>query len=793
MADHQDRIDALNQKLEILLGKQEGFAKELMVLYKELEEVKKLPPEQITHKTAPKFEAVEELTTTEAVLPETKIEEVSKEIVNEPTVSIEPQKKAITPKAIKPKGKSNLERFIGENLISKLGIAVTVIGVAIGAKYTIENDLISPLTRIILGYLVGLGLLGFAIKLKAKYENFSAVLVSGALAILYFITFAAYSFYGLFSQGVAFGLMVVITVFGVVAALNYNKQVIAHIGLVGAYAVPFLLSNDSGNALVLFSYMTIINIGILVISFKKDWKPLYISAFVFTWLIYSGWWAFSYEIELHFQLALIFICIFFLLFYGTFLAYKLIANEKFKNSDVVLLLLNSFVFYGLGYVLLDDHETGSQLLGVLTLGNALVHFGVSALIFKKKLADRNLFYLVSGLVLVFITIAIPVQLNGNWVTLLWAMEAALLFWIARTKNVPVYEYLSYPLMVLALFSLFEDWSYGYSSYYFDVDSIPLKPLLNSNFLTSTLFLAAFGFINWVNNTYRRTSEEKQPNTISKIMSFTIPAILLFVLYSSFFLEINMYWQQLFESSAIDIKEGIDAYTHYNYDLLDFKHVWLVNYTLLFLTVLVFVNTSKLKNKVLGIVTLILALLATIYFLTSGLFVLSELRESHIAQELSEYYETSFFSVSIRYVAFAFFALFMFAFYRLTRSDFMKVNLKIPFEILIHVSILWILSSELLNWMDIAGSNQSYKLGLSILWGVYALMLIALGIWKSKKYLRIGAIALFGGTLLKLFLYDIASLNTIAKTIVFVSLGILLLIISFLYNKYKHIIADEPEN
>ncbi|MEM7485332.1 MAG: DUF2339 domain-containing protein [Bacteroidota bacterium] len=130
--------------------------------------------------------------------------------------------------------------------------------------------------------------------------------------------------------------------------------------------------------------------------------------------------------------------------------------------------------------------------------------------------------------------------------------------------------------------------------------------------------------------------------------------------------------------------------------------------------------------------------------------------------------------------------------KMIKKTFMGINFKIPFEILIHTSILWIASSELLNWMDIYGSDQSYKLGLSILWGLYSLLLIVLGIWKKKKYLRIVAIVLFGITLLKLFFYDIASLNTISKTIVLVSLGVLLLIISFLYNKYKHIITDEDE-
>jgi len=66
----------------------------------------------------------------------------------------------------------------------------------------------------------------------------------------------------------------------------------------------------------------------------------------------------------------------------------------------------------------------------------------------------------------------------------------------------------------------------------------------------------------------------------------------------------------------------------------------------------------------------------------------------------------------------------------------------------------------------------------------------LGIWKRKQYLRIAAMALFGITLIKLFFYDIAHLDTLAKTIVFISLGSLLLIISFLYNKFTKSIGDD---
>jgi uncharacterized membrane protein len=63
-----------------------------------------------------------------------------------------------------------MEKFIGENLISKIGVVITVIGVAIDAKYSIENNLISPLTRIILGYLSSVVLLCIGMKLKTNYD-----------------------------------------------------------------------------------------------------------------------------------------------------------------------------------------------------------------------------------------------------------------------------------------------------------------------------------------------------------------------------------------------------------------------------------------------------------------------------------------------------------------------------------------------------------------------------------------------------------------------------------------------
>lgn len=791
MLNNQDNINQLLSKLEKLLKRQDAFSIEINNLRIEIDRLKTTGTKQIAEKG--ETEQDKTLTDTDFII--TKENFTSGTQTTQQHTKKEPPKQTIPLKNKPPKSKIDLEKLIGENLINKIGIIITIIGVAIGAKYSIEHDLISPLTRIILGYLTGLGLLGIGIKLKKKYENYSAVLVSGAMAILYFITYSAYGFYDLIPHVMAFTLMVVFTAFTVIAAINYNRQVIAHIGLVGAYAVPFLLSDGSGKVAILFTYMAIINIGILVIAFKKYWKLLYYSAFGLTWLMYLMWYLTEFQTDEHFGFALTFLSIFFVIFYLTFLGYKLLQKEKFEIADIILLLVNSFIFYGVGYVILANHITGEQLLGVFTLCNAIVHFIVSAIIYRQKLADRNLFFFVSGLVLVFVTIAIPVQLNGNWVTLLWAVEAALLFWIGRTKNVPVYEKLSYPLMVLAFFSIVHDWITVYDSYYPEKPETRIIPLFNINFLTSILFIVAFGFINVLTRNKNYISAWVSRKRISKIIAFSIPAILLFTIYFAFRMEIANYWNQLYADSVLKISSEEQQYpiNYRNYDLIQFKTIWIINYSLLFVSVLAFVNFNKLKNQQLGLINLGLITLSLAVFLFQGLYVLSELRESYLEQTLSQYYQRGIFNLGIRYISFAFVALALVSFYKYLHQEFIKRDLRIAFDFLLHTSILWIVSSELINWVDIAESTQSYKIGLSILWGVYSLFLIALGIWKKKKHLRIGAIVLFGVTLIKLFFYDISHLDTIAKTIVFVSLGVLLLIISFLYIKYKHIISDEAPN
>ena len=639
---------------------------------------------------------------------------------------------------------------------------------------------------------MGIGLLGFGIKLKPKFEGYSAVLVSGAISIFYFITYFAYSFYDLIPQALAFVMMLIFTAFTVFTAIKYNRVVIAHIGLIGAYAVPFLLSSGSGRVDILFSYMLIINLGILFISIKKDWKSLHYSAFFFTWMIYGSWFAdksFDSGLQGYEALGIGFATAFFLVFYGVSLFNNIISKEKLDKVNIILILLNSFIYFGFGFGIFNGHSILDSYLGLFTLFNAAIHFAVLFFIKSKKLANSTLFYSTLGMVFTFITIAIPIQLDGNWVTLMWTAQGAILFWLGKTKKISIYEKISLPILGLAFLSLLEDWRF-----YHYVNDLDVYAFWNINFLTGILAILGYGFVVYLSRKHPDPEIEKF-SPFNTIKSFYLPALLILTAYLTFRNEIGYFFDYWYESTSLKGKEisEIDEYSLYNYDINVFKNIYLIAYSLVFFGGMALLNFHKFKNKVLGISAIAIGLLVLFAAQTFGVGELGELRYSYINGNSNKYFNVSFNYILIRYQLWSSIAFALWAIFKNAKSYIENVKFHIFLEVVIHISILNFLSNELVTWLDIAGYQDIFKLGLSILWSVYSLLLVSLGIYKKKKYLRIFALVLFGITLAKLFLYDISNLSTISKTIVLIILGLLLLIISFLYNKFKDKIGDETKN
>jgi uncharacterized membrane protein len=89
-------------------------------------------------------------------------------------------------------------------------------------------------------------------------------------------------------------------------------------------------------------------------------------------------------------------------------------------------------------------------------------------------------------------------------------------------------------------------------------------------------------------------------------------------------------------------------------------------------------------------------------------------------------------------------------------------------------------------------RQNHKIGYPILWGLTSFVLIYMGFKLKKKHLRIMSLTLFLITLVKLFAMDIRGISEGGKIAAFISLGVLLLIVSFMYQRLKKLLlTDEP--
>lgn len=715
------------------------------------------------------------------------VQETSQPKQETPPITFTPKANPFAPKKkvrnpFDPKQSTNWERFIGENLFGKIGIVIIIIGVFIGVKYSIQHNLISPAIRLVLGYLMGIGLFVTGAMLKKKYESFSAILVSGAMTIFYFVTFIAYAVFGYFPQSLAFVLMFLFTAFTVLASLSYNQVVIAIIGLVGGYAVPFLLSNNSGQVEILFAYTAIINIGVLILSFYKQWRSLYISALFLTWLLLFSTWASAYQYD-DFVPYFVFNLVTFLTFYVAFIVQKIHREQELEAVDVLLFLFSSLSFYAMGVWLISDYYPNNRtFVAMFTLLNAVFHFLVGYYFHLKKAPSQALKYLVLVLALSFGTLVIPIQFKGTWITIFWIAEAALLFGFGRTKKMPVYERISYAVVILATFSLLIDWGKGsYSIFDMEDARAYITPFANLLFITGLLYSVAVGAMAYINEKYKETG------TLNKVLSFLFNIFSVLILYCTFYREISVFCDMR------ALHQDPEIYNHYvaYQDLNTFKGVWHIIYSVLFISAYSFLNVKYLKKKLLAELQIGLNFLLLTIFMTLGLYYFSELRERYM-EEAQEGGQLSFWFLNIRYVGLLSLVALSNSIYALSKFLEFKTGARRVLEMLLHLVILWVASSELLHWTDIYESVANYKLGLTILWGGYAILLVVLGIFKRKKYQRISGIILVGFTLLKLFFYDTTHLDTLHKTIVFVLLGVLLLIASFLYNKYTKEIEGEQK-
>ena len=328
-------------------------------------------------------------------------------------------------KEVKPSQNFRFENFIGLRVIHFVGIILLVIGLSIGVKYVIDRQLISEVMRISLVYAAGIVLYLLSWRLKKNYQLFSAILFSGAMASLYFTTYAAFVYYGFFSFAITFLIMVGLTVYTAFESIRYDRQEIAALGMVGAYGIPFLISANNGRADLFFSYIIFINVGIVFLSFKKKWRIMSWLALLISWVLFISWGFFKYEGREHWT-SIILMGIFYLLFMINALAYRLVRSESLTIGDIQQVVVNNIALYLSSQAIFGYGEFGTHLAsttGYIAVWMMLLAY-LSYVVFK---AENVLQQSLAMQAVVLITMFIGFYWNGFFVTILWVAFSIVLF------------------------------------------------------------------------------------------------------------------------------------------------------------------------------------------------------------------------------------------------------------------------------------------------------------------------------------------------------------------------------
>ncbi|MDN3667240.1 DUF2339 domain-containing protein [Algibacter miyuki] len=672
----------------------------------------------------------------------------------------------------------DLEKFIGENLINKIGILILVLGISYFVKYAIDKDWINEPARVGIGILAGSLVLFIAHKLRKKYAPFSSVLVAGAIAIFYFTIAIAFHEYKLFGQEVAFSIMVIITAFSCLISLSYNRMELAVLSLIGGFAVPFMISTGSGNYVVLFTYIAILDIGILTLAYFKKWQLLHILAFIFTILLFGGWVTKDLlSLEPHYFGALVFGFIFYLIFIVMTTINNLRNKGSFTGIQLGMLATNNFVFYGIGMFVLSEYNP--ELRGLFTAFLALMNMGYSLLLFKKFGLDKKGIYLLIGLSLTFITLAIPIQFSGNNITVFWAIEAVMLMWLAQKSQIKSYRFASVIVQALMIGSLVMDWEVYTNAEAFNI-------ILNPVFIAG--FLVVLSLVT-VHLLLRKETEklEKFGLVFNPIFYKKLTRIAAVVV--GYFVGLT---EVIYQADQFFMMNGLLSVC--------------LQYHFLFSAVLCFVlyrNRTTSNDKLINVVAIF----------NIAIFAIGIAKLPMLEFEENLLYDFNYsISYAMHFVGLAFVLYFWYLVYNSNKTQkvFSIFNNKLTIWLAVFALVL-IASTEVilqgLHLMDfsIAQNEQTnkyalistaqYKIiktGLPVLWGVLAFVLLLWGIKKQLKSLRIIALTLLGLTIVKLFAYDISNVSETGKIIAFILLGILILIISFIYQKIKVLVIDDEK-
>ena len=390
-----------------------------------------------------------------------------------------------TPQFATAAPEGDLESRIGSHWLNRIGISAVLIGVSYFLKFAFDNNWIGPTGRVSIGLLAGIAVVVWSESFRARgYKIFSYSLKAVGVGVLYLSLWAAFQVYGLIPSAVAFLAMLIVTGSTAILAVKQDAEILAAIALTGGFVTPLLLSTGQNREIQLFSYVALLSAASVALVAFKPWRRLLVLSYAGTLVLYIAWYA-EYYHRSEFTVTFAFATIFFGIFAVAPLVSK--APERLVSLPFLpaaLTFINTGVYFLQAYAMVEEIDKLAMAWFALAL--AAVHIGLSRIISRREPANAEALRLLHlALAVALITIAIPIRLDGHWITVGWLVEAGVLLWVADRIGARFLHYLAAAALALGVVRLlvFDN---------FQVDTL----LLNSRMATYLLAMAVLALLAW---------------------------------------------------------------------------------------------------------------------------------------------------------------------------------------------------------------------------------------------------------------------------------------------------------
>lgn len=413
-----------------------------------------------------------------------------------PITPVEPRPTTPSPTLIKDVRDGDLESMVGGQWLNRIGIAALLIGAAYFLKLAFDNGWIGPSGRVAIGLLAGIGLVIWAERIHSRgHKYFAYSLTSVGVGIMYLSLWAAFQLYHLVPGGVAFAAMIAVTASTAVIAVRKDAQILAAVAMSGGFATPTLLSTGQNRPVELFSYLLMLDVFAIVLASFRPWRSLLAGAYLGTIVYYFGWAAKFYSPDQR-ATATIVITSTFVLFASLPLLRKLQGNHDGDETSppsrsktvIAIAIFNPLVYFSVLYSLFEaDYQSELAWVAIFL---AAIYIAISRQLnhdlaaFPPELRVEKWLHLALGLG--FLTLAIPIKLDGHRITIGWLVEAGLLLGVGHRARNDFLKYASIVALGLGLFRLI-----------FFENFVTTQLFVNWRFLTYLVAIAVFAGMAWV--------------------------------------------------------------------------------------------------------------------------------------------------------------------------------------------------------------------------------------------------------------------------------------------------------